>query len=384
MKSFQKNLKNILQSVIDSGFGIGLIIDLLTNTKRATVYRFYWGRGGVYKQAFHISIFVLTIIVFITGLSNRVVVVGANSLQSFDANLGNIDLLQQGTSISSVLAVSPTTNFKIVEYRVADGDSLQSIADKYGVSKETIKWSNMDKYGDYVRYNEDKIFPGEVVRIPEVTGVLHDVKDGDTLQSIIDKTSGDRFTVIEVNRLDGPDYNISGRNVVLVPEGRLNPPPRPTFEQNYIISTRPRPQAGDCGVNGEINGVSLSTPLCHPACVGYNISQEYLHGVYGYEGLDLAKSGGCPISSICDGVVTTARWNGYDNGGYVTTIDCGKGVTTTYFHGDGNFWVSSGEAVSRGQPVMYMGCSGWCTGTHLHWILRDSGQIVHPGNYVGY
>lgn len=380
MKKVRSRFKNVSQSVIDSGFGVNTILNSAASIKRSTVYRFYWGRGSVYKQAFHISIIILTLVVFITGLSNRVVVVGANSLANFDANIGNVDLLQQGSSLSSVLEINPSTNFQIYEHKVAEGESLDDIASKYGVSKDTVKWSNMDKYGDYTRYTEDKVFPGEVLRVPEVSGVLHDVKDGDNLDSILNTTSGDRFTVIEINRLTEPDYSLAGRKVVLVPEGRLNPPAKPAPAIPYIISTRPRPAAGDCGINGEINGIPLSNPLCHQQCAGYSWSRGFF---WGHDGVDLSKGGGCPISAMCDGTVTRVGWeNG--GGGYTVRISCGNGIDTLFYHGDGNIWVSAGQSVSRGDPVMYMGSTGYSTGTHLHFIIRSGGVAVDPAYYVGY
>jgi len=363
-----------------------IVISTFDSIKRFFVYRSFWGRGNAYKQIIHVVVVVITLVVALSGLSYRIFGLNASSESlsvDYFITVGNVDLLQQGNSLQSVLASSPLTPFKINYYKVAEGDSLQNIADRFGVSKETIKWSNTDKYGTYSTYYDETVNPGEELVIPEVSGVLWPIQEGDTLDTILEKTNGDRFATIEVNQLAAFDNSINGRKVILIPNGSL-PAPVPVY--SYSFPSRPRPGPGDCGVSGEINGISLSNPLCHPSCAGYSWSRGLIWGEGGWlyhDGVDLAKGGGCPISAMCDGVVTRTGWED-GGGGYVVRIDCGGGVNTLYYHGDGNIWVSAGQSVSRGDPVMYMGCTGLCTGTHLHFILRTGGVTVDPTNYVGF
>jgi len=364
-----------------------LIVKLFNSIKTFFVYRLYWGRGSTYKQAIHVAIFLITVVVALSGISYRIF--GLNQSTSglssnYLSTSGNVDLLQQGGSVQSLIASTSSTPFKINYYKVQDGDSLQSIADKFGVSKDTIKWSNIDKFSNYDRYTNEGISPGEDLKIPEITGVLYEVKEDDSLDSILQKTSGDRFTTVEVNQL--ANSSIAGRQTILVPDGRLPAPQPPIPVYTYSVSYRPRPDSGDCGANGDLNGIALGNPLCHPECAGYGFSRGLIYGDNGYlyhDGVDLSKGGGCPISAMCDGIVTRTGWeNG--GGGYVVRIDCGSGVNTLYYHGDGNIWVSAGQSVKRGDPVMYMGSTGNSSGTHLHFILRQSDVTVDPAQYVGF
>jgi hypothetical protein len=380
-KKFKK-IKWIPTSLVD------VVIKFFNSIKNFFVYRSYWGRGSTYKQAVHVSIFVITLVVAFSGVSYRIFGLNQSSSQSLSTNyfgsVGNVDLLQQGGSVQSLFATNSTTPFDVNYYKVVEGDTLQAVADKFQVTKETIKWSNTDKFSNYERYTNEGIAPGEVLIIPQVSGVLYQVKEGDNLDSILQKTSGDRFTTIEINQL--ANSSIQGRQLILVPDGKLPAPQPPAPVFTYTVSFRPRPSPGDCSANGEFNGVALSNPLCHPECAGYTFSRGLIYGDNGYlyhDGVDLAKGGGCPVSAMCDGIVTRTGWeNG--GGGYVVRIDCGNGVNTLYYHGDGNIWVSAGQSVSRGDPVMYMGNSGNSSGTHLHFILRQGGITVDPAQYVGY
>lgn len=364
-----------------------LLIRLFNSLKNTFVYRSYWGRGSTYKQAVHIVIFFITVVVSLSGLSYRIFGLNQSTQglsTNYLSNSGNVDLLQQGSSLQSVLASNPQTPFTVNYYQVQEGDSMQSIADKFEVTKETIKWSNMDKYSNYDNYTKENISVGETLIIPEISGVLWAIQDGDNLDSIIQKTNGDKFQTIEVNQLNAQDNSIAGRKIILVPNGSL-PAPQPP-EPIYSIPFRSRPASGDCSPNGDINGVALSNPLCHPECSGYSFSRGLIYGDGGYlyhDGIDLAKGGGCPISAMCDGVVTRTGWE-EGGGGYTVRISCGNGIDTLYYHGDGNIWVSAGQSVKMGDPVMYMGCTGLCTGTHLHFILRQNGITIDPAYYVAF
>jgi len=363
-----------------------IVLKFFKSIKSSFVYRSYWGRSSTYKQAVHIAIFVITIVVAFSGVSYRIFGLNESSRSlssNYLGNSGNVDLLQQGGSVQSLIALNPSTPFKINYYQVQSGDSLQSIADKFGVSKETIKWSNSDKLGSYDAYTKETVNVGEELRIPELSGVLYEIQGGDSLDTILSKTNGDRFQTIEVNQL-ASDNSISGRKFILVPNGSL-PAPQPPLPVYYAPS-RPRPAAGDCSPSGEFNGVALSNPLCHPDCSGYIESRGLIYGDGGFlyhDGIDLAKAGGCPISSMCDGTVTRTGWED-GGGGYTVRVDCGNGVNTIFYHGDGNIWVSAGQSVKRGDPVMYMGCTGNCTGTHLHLGLKIDGVIVDPAGYIPY
>jgi murein DD-endopeptidase MepM/ murein hydrolase activator NlpD len=85
------------------------------------------------------------------------------------------------------------------------------------------------------------------------------------------------------------------------------------------------------------------------------------------------------VVAAASGVVAYAgSMSGYGN---VVVVDHGGGVATTYNHLSG-FAVSSGQRVSRSQPVASVGCTGYCTGPHLHFEVRIGGAPVDPMPYL--
>ena len=104
-----------------------------------------------------------------------------------------------------------------------------------------------------------------------------------------------------------------------------------------------------------------------------------MHPVYGYErfhtGVDIGAPDGAEIIAADGGTVVTAGWSGgYGN---CIMIDHGNGYTTLYAHLSG-YAVSSGQTVSRGDVIGYVGSTGVSTGPHLHYEVREGGSTVDP------
>jgi len=108
-----------------------------------------------------------------------------------------------------------------------------------------------------------------------------------------------------------------------------------------------------------------------------------VHPIYGdvrmHTGIDFGASYGTPIHAAADGVVVSAGpLGGYGN---ATVIDHGNGLATLYGH-QSSISVSPGQTVKRGQIIGYVGCTGLCTGPHLHFEVRVRGTPVDPMPYL--
>lgn len=98
-----------------------------------------------------------------------------------------------------------------------------------------------------------------------------------------------------------------------------------------------------------------------------------------HTGIDIDGVTGQPIVASKDGVVSMAApFSGYGN---AVIIDHEGGIQTLYGHMSA-FAVSAGQSVSQGQVVGYVGCTGSCTGDHLHFEVRVGGSPVDPLNYL--
>ncbi len=340
-------------------------------------YRLYWGRSSLYKQFIHGFVIVLTVLVALGGISTRFIQNSnrTNTIVADSLTTGNIDLLEQGGSVQSILLATTTNNFNILTYEVKEGDTFESISENFSVTVDSIKFSNRNVFNFY----DENPPVGKTIRIPELNGVLYDVQEGDSFQSLMNAlTAGNEIDVIEINNLKEPNYELTVGSTLLIPDGLFAPPPPPVPTIRYTPPPPPAPIPAPS--DAVFAGVQFIDPLSNPGCAGYGYSRGFSSW---HNGADLTKGGGCPIRAAASGTVEFAGWSSGGEG-FMIRINHGNGVKTLYFHGDGQIWVTPGQAVSAGQDIMYMGCTGFCTGTHLHFSLKYNDAWIDPAPYVPY
>ena len=98
-----------------------------------------------------------------------------------------------------------------------------------------------------------------------------------------------------------------------------------------------------------------------------------------HAGIDIAANSGEPIYATDSGTVQSALYSS-SYGNYVV-INHGNGYTTLYAHMS-SMAVSSGQTVSKGQVIGYVGSTGWSTVPHLHYEISYNGTRVDPESYV--
>jgi murein DD-endopeptidase MepM/ murein hydrolase activator NlpD len=96
--------------------------------------------------------------------------------------------------------------------------------------------------------------------------------------------------------------------------------------------------------------------------------------------IDIAAPYGTKVSAADDGTVTWAGWRN-NGGGLVIAIDHGNGISTVYNH-LGSIWVAPGQVVSKGEGIAAVGCTGICTGPHVHFETIVGGVLVNPLRYL--
>lgn len=125
---------------------------------------------------------------------------------------------------------------------------------------------------------------------------------------------------------------------------------------------------------------SYTTYLTSP--YGYRVNP--VSGIYKlHAGCDIGASYGTSIYAAAAGTVIQAGWNG--GYGYCVMVNHGNGYTTLYAHMS-SIAVSSGQSVSMGQTLGYVGSTGNSTGPHLHFEVRASstGGTIDPTSFSYY
>lgn len=100
-----------------------------------------------------------------------------------------------------------------------------------------------------------------------------------------------------------------------------------------------------------------------------------------HTGIDISGSNiyGQNIVAAADGVVIKAQETYVQGVGYgrYLIIDHGGNISTLYGH-TSQLLVSEGDHVTRGQAIAKVGSTGWSTGPHLHFEVRENGTAVNP------
>lgn len=136
----------------------------------------------------------------------------------------------------------------------------------------------------------------------------------------------------------------------------------------------------NAGSNSSVMSWLKANPLPDVVRVSSQYGTRFFAGKSEYHpGVDLAAPSGTPIYASGSGVVTRSGWvNGY---GQMIEINHGNGYITRYAHAS-RLLVSVGERVKSGEEIAKVGCTGRCTGAHLHYEIVQDGQRKNPSTYL--
>ncbi len=97
-----------------------------------------------------------------------------------------------------------------------------------------------------------------------------------------------------------------------------------------------------------------------------------------HTGLDIGILRSLDVRAASAGVVTSVGYvPGYAGYGNVVVVALGGGFSTLYAHLS-RLRARPGQELRPGQLIGIAGCTGWCTGTHLHFELRYRGRPMNP------
>ena len=229
-------------------------------------------------------------------------------------------------------------------YQVSSGDTVGDIADKFDITIDSVvSFNNIQ--------NTRTLHPGQLLKIPNMAGVLYTARSGDTVDSVADGYGISPKGIIEVNNLMKTD--LSAGKVVFLPDARL-----PSMKLR------------------EINGDLFVWPVRGYISSRFGWRNDPFTGARTYHtGLDIATGFGTPIVAAMEGrVVETGYSSSFGN--YIL-ISHHSGWQSFYGHLSA-IRVKEGQWVNIGQRIGNVGNSGYSTGPHLHFTVYRSGRLMNP------
>lgn len=254
--------------------------------------------------------------------------------------------------------ISSKPRDKTLTYAVEKGDTLSTIAQKFGISVDTIRWAN--------NLTSDDITVGDSLKILPVTGIEYKVQKGDSVYSIAKKLDSDAQKIVDFPFNDfanAETFALVEGQMLIVPDG-VKPSEQPFIRRSVYIAQGPV-SISALGFTWPVNGV---------------VSQ---FASWYHMALDIAAPIGTPIIAAQTGVVTSVSIGTW-NFGYGTDIwvDNGGGFASHYTHLSA-VNVTAGDNVVAGKTVLgWIGITGRTTGPHLHFEIKRNGVLVNPLPYL--
>lgn len=237
---------------------------------------------------------------------------------------------------------------KVVIYKhdVKSGESVWRLAQKYGVSVQTIVNANKIK-------EKTVILPGDTLRIPDRSGIFHKTAKKESLAELAKKYKVSSETIRKAN----------GITTAALPAGK----------EVFLPGAKPLP---------EIQYIKQKV-FAWPIKANHRLTSGFgwrVHPITGnkafHTGLDIGAAMRTPIHAAADGVVAFAG----DGGSYgnMVILRHKNGLFTVYGHAS-KLLVRKGKYVKRGQKIALVGSTGASTGAHLHFEVKSTEKHVNPG-----
>ncbi|MBI4268499.1 peptidoglycan DD-metalloendopeptidase family protein [Candidatus Uhrbacteria bacterium] len=256
---------------------------------------------------------------------------------------------------------TPTSNRT---YVVVEGDTISTIAAKFGLKMTTILWSNA-----LTQYSTLRI--GQRLVILPRDGILYRVRSGDTLAAIAHQFQTTVDKIAAANSL-ASDRIAIGRQLmipdaVMLDRGSLAQAQKPSIFGRIKNLLTPR-----ISVPKSLSGaLSMLWPT-----TARRITQYFS---WRHSGIDIAGPPSNKILAAAAGVVEISGWQrGY---GYTILLNHGNGKKTRYGHAS-KLFVRVGESVAKGETIAMVGSTGRSTGPHLHFEILIGGRRTNPLSFV--
>ncbi len=272
---------------------------------------------------------------------------------------------------------------ELIVYTVRPGDTLWSIAARFGLKMDSLFWANREALPDV-----HMLRVGLNLNILPEDGVYYRADGSESIQEIAARFNVTPEVIIdstynELADLASEDVPAKGTNIVI-----------PGGVDNYADWVW-RPEVIYATTSGG-GGAGINFAPGHPGSCGVVPAGSGGNGVFTdpvsgwykvgwtfqdwHRGIDLMSAEGVPVVAAAPGSVIFAGWNTWGYGNLVV-LSHGNGWMTYYAHLS---WlnVGCGQYVGTGQVIGEIGTTGRSSGTHLHFEIRQNGEPLNPQDFI--
>jgi murein DD-endopeptidase MepM/ murein hydrolase activator NlpD len=233
-------------------------------------------------------------------------------------------------------------------YQVRKGDTISGISNHFDITVDTIFSANGI-------LSAKSIQPGQLLKIPNQSGIVYQVREGDTVDSVAEKYNLSADRLVETNGLLSKSLVASSK--IFLPDVRLP-------------STTVREISGDL-FHWPVRGIVTSW---------FSWRRDPFSGKNSFHtGIDIGVPMRTPIGASMEGTVEEVGYSPI-MGKFVMLRHSG-GWKTLYAHMDSAI-VQQGQYVQRGARIGYSGNTGYSTGPHVHFTVYKNGKPVNPANVL--
>lgn len=275
------------------------------------------------------------------------VVTVVNQADSYEAQLVNAETEEAVIAKPQVISGAAASKSDIISYTSQEGDTLSTLANKFGITSDTIKWSN-DLSGEFIT-------AGTTLKIPPSNGVIYKVGSSDTVDAIASTYSADKAKLVAFNDIELT--GIKADDIIFIPEGQQ--PAAPVYTASTSsTSSGSSSSSATYGYVARYGGNSYTRGYC----TWYAASRIGVPNNWGNANTwdNYARSSGWTVSSVpvVGAVAQTDRMSWW---GHVAVVEEISQDGTQIRYSDMNGVAGYGR----------VGYSGWVsTSTYEHYIYR--------------
>lgn len=245
-------------------------------------------------------------------------------------------------TLGAIFGATDQQRKEVIDYTIQTGNTVESLAEEFKISKKTIAWANNISENASLKV-------GQSLTILPFSGVIHTVKNGDTVSQIRQIYGGKIDDIVTDNGLASEGDIFIGDTLLvrngIMPKKAVASAPNITLADNFFI---------------------------YPAEGQITQGPHHLG-----RGIDVGNKCGTPIYAAASGIVQRAVSNGAWNlgmGNHITILHS-SGIVTYYGHLM-TLFIKPGDNVSVGDRIGLMGRTGNATGCHVHF------EVVGAKNFL--